>query len=766
MSLCAQFDESGEQAEFVSNNGWTEFNAWARKLDAGRFAEVNALCEHGECNDIKALGTQIVAAIKTVRPDPTVESTARNLLAALAQNAQASAVYITNGMQPDTADEKPKSMSTFILTKKHASRATAPSLLGAMVWVSSQDGKRFAARVKHVHGLNAVVNIAIPSERGKLCVTDALETVSVDALIPLNAAADTNAVKRFDASITVGVDMKALKVIRNEQGAIVDYLDVFFDGYASTFKATTPEDRDGDYVLDTAFRDTLADFRKNPVMLTDHENEVGDIAGSYERIGVDSRGLFVRGKVSNSPNPSMVHKRFLIVEGHLRTLSIGGFFYYLTDGKGIERVRLFEISLVAIPANPDALFNVRAVTLDDAKRVGMTWMKGGPGSDPQTHDGPSDQEMVREIVQGYRDACEEDGHSLSDPGEFYDWVKTAYGKATANDRALMRACEEQLGMRSGSGDPDDTRGGPGSGPQTHNGPREIGGPRNENGIHATGLAALAAADAAKSAMSTALSNASDDYKAVLKAASGCCKSAYKYTKDAVAATANSDFRDAIAAHQKASVEFAEGESELADSHRTGRTSNTANIVAAQKAMKAAADANHKAALAITAALQRGRSADPDDTKANPTGWNQYTGPMAGGADAYFDASADAVEKTAAAQKLTTIVVENASAGKEGHAADDAAEHCRRAFGFADRGERLAKSGEAEKAAKAHFDAVKEHFWAITTLNSVRPLNRDCKNAVAAHIEAAKFNGHAGHKCRQAALENDDLFGPDGGPGGR
>ena len=593
MSLCAQFDESGEQAEFVSNNGWTEFNAWARKLDAGHFAEVNALCEHGECNDLKALGTQIVAAIKAVRPDPTVESTARNLLAALAQNAQASAVYITNGMQPDTADEKPKSMSTFILTKKHASRATAPSLLGAMVWVLSQDGKRFAARVKHIRGLNAVVNIAIPSERGKLCVTDALETVSVDALTPLNAAADTNAVKRFDASITIGVDMKALKVIRNEQGAIVDYLDVFFDGYASTFKATTPEDRDGDYVLDTAFRDTLADFRKNPVMLTDHENEVGDIAGSYERIGVDSRGLFVRGKVSNSPNPSMVHKRFLIVEGHLRTLSIGGFFYYLTDGKGIERVRLFEISLVAIPANPDALFNVRAVTLDDAKRVGMTWMKGGPGSGPQTHNGPSNQEMVREIVQGYRDACEEDGHSLSDPGEFYDWVKTAYGKATANDRALMRPCEEQLGMRSGSS-----------------------------------------------------------------------------------------------------------------------------------------------------------SGDPDDTKANPTGYNQYTGPMAGGSDTAEEASESAMDATVFAMNTIQKALRRAGGTSGISAHESIYTKAYEASIEADRAATDANQAYAKSdfsgAAKLHLEAVKQHVKAISALHGMNPKTPAARNCLALSIQAAKTNGHAAY----------------------
>ena len=91
-------------------------------------------------------------------------------------------------------------------------------------------------------------------------------------------------------------------------------------------------------------------------MLIDHENSTRSLAGSYTEIREDDMGLYVEGKLSNAPELATV--RTLIAEGHLKTLSIGGMFYYEEDGKGIAQVDLMEISLVAIPMNPDARFEV------------------------------------------------------------------------------------------------------------------------------------------------------------------------------------------------------------------------------------------------------------------------------------------------------------------------------------------------------------------------------------------------------------------------
>lgn len=135
---------------------------------------------------------------------------------------------------------------------------------------------------------------------------------------------------------------------------IVDYKNVIFKGYGSTNETITKGDRIGDYLRKGAFRETIKEFKKNPVMLIDHENSVHNIAGSYTRVEEDKNGLYLEGKISDAPQLATV--RMLVAEGHLQTLSIGGMFYYEDDGKGISKVDLMEVSLVAIPMNPDARF--------------------------------------------------------------------------------------------------------------------------------------------------------------------------------------------------------------------------------------------------------------------------------------------------------------------------------------------------------------------------------------------------------------------------
>ena len=119
------------------------------------------------------------------------------------------------------------------------------------------------------------------------------------------------------------------------------------------------KDRDGDYVRKTAFDKTLKSFMTNPVMLIDHDQKVSSVAGSFQKVQTDANGLSVVGMVSNAPGLKDI--RFLVAENHLKTLSMGGLFMYGSDGKAIDEVELWEGSLVAIPANPDAKFSVRSL---------------------------------------------------------------------------------------------------------------------------------------------------------------------------------------------------------------------------------------------------------------------------------------------------------------------------------------------------------------------------------------------------------------------
>lgn len=169
---------------------------------------------------------------------------------------------------------------------------------------------------------------------------------------------------RFDAQVDLSAaGAKKFDVVKDADGSICDYQNVTIKGYLSTFGNS---DRDGEVVRPGAFKDTVADFMRNPVLLADHTNKTPTLCGSFTTVREDSKGLYVEGALSNSPADFVKHIRALVAEGHLRTMSMGGIFY--TEGNEIFRVSLFEGSLVPIPANPQALFSVRECTEHEAKR--------------------------------------------------------------------------------------------------------------------------------------------------------------------------------------------------------------------------------------------------------------------------------------------------------------------------------------------------------------------------------------------------------------
>lgn len=236
-----------------------------------------------------------------------------------------------------------------------------------VVFRLSAEGHPIAGVVKSIQGSRATVKLALPNYDGLLvCSKDAEVSVAVEDLTPIDAPFKSADVKRWETSSPV--KSKAAEEIKDENGVIVDYRDVTFDGFGSTFAETTPEDRDGDNIPQGAFKN-LPEFRTNPVMLTDHTRSVSNLMGSYSRIAPNDRGLAVTGNITNSNHPDAVHVRSLVAEGHLKTLSIGGAFFYEDDFMTISEIMLYEISLVVVPANPDAIFQVRGLDVDYAEKA-------------------------------------------------------------------------------------------------------------------------------------------------------------------------------------------------------------------------------------------------------------------------------------------------------------------------------------------------------------------------------------------------------------
>lgn len=133
---------------------------------------------------------------------------------------------------------------------------------------------------------------------------------------------------------------------------------VFIEGYANTKNSA---DRYGDipcplygkrdYVYE------LTEFKKNPVLLVDHINRLDHLAGSVVEIREDKKGLYFKALFSSSSHPVIAHARQLYREGHAKGISIAGRFHYENPSNPnmLTLAEIYEISLVAIPADPNSL---------------------------------------------------------------------------------------------------------------------------------------------------------------------------------------------------------------------------------------------------------------------------------------------------------------------------------------------------------------------------------------------------------------------------
>ncbi|MDD2772754.1 MAG: HK97 family phage prohead protease [Elusimicrobiales bacterium] len=133
---------------------------------------------------------------------------------------------------------------------------------------------------------------------------------------------------------------------------------VIIEGYANT---KNHPDRYGDVPATYApLRDYVYDvseFLKNPVMLIDHVNAVDHVAGSMVDVHEDATGLFFQAVFSKSDYPVVAHARQVYEEGHARGISIAGRFHFENpqSPEQLTLAEIYEISLVAVPADPNAL---------------------------------------------------------------------------------------------------------------------------------------------------------------------------------------------------------------------------------------------------------------------------------------------------------------------------------------------------------------------------------------------------------------------------
>jgi HK97 family phage major capsid protein/HK97 family phage prohead protease len=143
-------------------------------------------------------------------------------------------------------------------------------------------------------------------------------------------------------------------------------------GFANTWDT----DRDGETTAKGAFDASLSTFMTNPVLLYNHREgqEIGTVSLAEPR----EKGLYVEAEVPPpAPGAPGWHVKVYsdIKRRILRAFSMGGVFH---RGKGtasrtIERVDLYEVSVVSIPANQTSLFEL-------AEAKGLTFAEAACGA--------------------------------------------------------------------------------------------------------------------------------------------------------------------------------------------------------------------------------------------------------------------------------------------------------------------------------------------------------------------------------------------------
>ena len=134
-----------------------------------------------------------------------------------------------------------------------------------------------------------------------------------------------------------------------------DYKDVVIEGFAST----GDEDRYGEKFISGSWKNAINQFMStNPVLLMDHNQDIDSVVGRVLELREDAGAkLYMKALISNAPG--LKDLRYKIKEGFINSVSVAGRWLY--EGKSIKEVTdLFEISLVAIPANPFALVNSKS----------------------------------------------------------------------------------------------------------------------------------------------------------------------------------------------------------------------------------------------------------------------------------------------------------------------------------------------------------------------------------------------------------------------
>ena len=151
------------------------------------------------------------------------------------------------------------------------------------------------------------------------------------------------------------------------------------------FANTTDKDRDGDIILESAWKQGgLANFLKNPIVLAFHNHQMP--IGTVKAHSVSEKGLHVTAEISKAAGNVFE----LVKEGILQAFSVGfrildADFDSKTDLFLIKDLELLEVSVVAVPANAESVFRVsKSLNGEELKLMKDEFKKTGDNAATET----------------------------------------------------------------------------------------------------------------------------------------------------------------------------------------------------------------------------------------------------------------------------------------------------------------------------------------------------------------------------------------------
>lgn len=230
------------------------------------------------------------------------------------------------------------------------------------------------------------------------------------------------------------------------------------EGVYSFIASTSVIDRQGESIDQAGWE--LENYKKNPVILWAHDYSKPPLGKS--EVSVDGQNLLTEITfASEEANPFAQQMRKLVDEGILNTLSVG-FIPKERQGHIITRAELLEISLVPVPANPEALALVRSMKgFEELADILAKNMEDFPADDDELDEeelGASDDSIIADEVlpvtppldveETPADAEEKIGRVLSEKN------KTKIVNAIGTLKDAQAVLEEMLNMSEPQKDAD------------------------------------------------------------------------------------------------------------------------------------------------------------------------------------------------------------------------------------------------------------------------------------------------------------------------